>query len=64
MPASVAWQFDRTRRRRRQQQLRRQSFLSTGSGTWAYAACIAYYALCLGVTWRVYLRPSATTIGV
>ena len=42
----------------------RQSFLSTGSGTWAYATCIAYYALCLGVTWRVYLRPSATTIGV
>ena len=38
----------------------RQSFLSTGSGTWAYATCIAYYALCLAVTRRVYLRPSAT----
>jgi MFS transporter, NNP family, nitrate/nitrite transporter len=42
----------------------RQSFLNTGSGTWAYAACIAYYALCLFVTRKVYLRPLSTTIGV
>jgi MFS transporter, NNP family, nitrate/nitrite transporter len=42
----------------------RQSFLNTGSGTWAYAACIAYYALCLLVTRKVYLRRSSTIIGV
>ena len=37
----------------------RQSFQSTGSGTGAYVAFIMYYAVCLAVTWRVYLRPSA-----
>jgi MFS transporter, NNP family, nitrate/nitrite transporter len=42
----------------------RQSFLSTGSGTWAYTACIAYYAVCLLVTRTIYLRPSSTIIGV
>jgi MFS transporter, NNP family, nitrate/nitrite transporter len=41
----------------------RQSFLNTGSGTWAYAACIAYYALCLFVTRKIYLRPSSTNVG-
>jgi NNP family nitrate/nitrite transporter-like MFS transporter len=34
----------------------RQSFQSTGSGTPAVAGFLAFYALCLGVTWAVYLR--------
>jgi MFS transporter, NNP family, nitrate/nitrite transporter len=43
----------------------RQSFLSTGSGTWAYTGFIAFYAICLALTWRVYLRASsAEVIGV
>jgi MFS transporter, NNP family, nitrate/nitrite transporter len=33
----------------------RQSFQSSGSGTWAYVGFIAYYAICLAVTVRVYL---------
>jgi MFS transporter, NNP family, nitrate/nitrite transporter len=37
----------------------RQSFLSYGSGTGAFVAFLAYYALCFGVTWAVYLRRSA-----
>ena len=36
----------------------RQSFLDTGSGTRAYAGFIAFYAICLALTWRVYLRPA------
>jgi MFS transporter, NNP family, nitrate/nitrite transporter len=36
----------------------RQSFLDTGSGTRAYAGFIAFYAVCLALTWRVYLRPA------
>jgi MFS transporter, NNP family, nitrate/nitrite transporter len=36
----------------------RQSFLSTGSGTRAYAAFVVYYAVCLAVTWTVYMRRS------
>jgi MFS transporter, NNP family, nitrate/nitrite transporter len=36
----------------------RQSFLSTGTGTWAYVGFIAYYAICLAVTLKVYLRPT------
>jgi NNP family nitrate/nitrite transporter-like MFS transporter len=36
----------------------RQSFLSSGSAEGAYAAFIAMYLVCLGVTWWAYLRPS------
>ena len=35
----------------------RQSFLTTGSGDAAYLAFIAFYAVCVVVTWAVYLRP-------
>src|SRR3954462_11918224 len=35
----------------------RQSFLSTGSGDGAYLAFIAFYAVCVAVTWVAYLRP-------
>jgi NNP family nitrate/nitrite transporter-like MFS transporter len=42
----------------------RQSFLSTGSGDGAYIAFIAFYALCVVVTWVVYLRPGTTLAGV
>ncbi|MFD9508744.1 nitrate/nitrite transporter [Streptomyces mirabilis] len=38
----------------------RQSFLSYGSGTGAFVAFLAFYALCFLVTWAVYLRGSAT----
>ena len=38
----------------------RQSFLTTGSGDAAYLAFIAFYAVCVVVTWAVYLRPGAT----
>ncbi|MFJ9902783.1 nitrate/nitrite transporter [Streptomyces sp. NPDC101152] len=37
----------------------RQSFLSYHSGTGAFVAFLAYYALCFAVTWAVYLRRSA-----
>jgi NNP family nitrate/nitrite transporter-like MFS transporter len=37
----------------------RQSFLSTGSADAAYAGFIAFYALCVLVTWTVYLRSPA-----
>jgi MFS transporter, NNP family, nitrate/nitrite transporter len=36
----------------------RQSFLAYKTGTGAYIAFIAFYALCVLVTWVVYLRPS------
>ncbi|SQD97905.1 MULTISPECIES: NarK/NasA family nitrate transporter [unclassified Parafrankia] len=36
----------------------RQSFLSSGNGDAAYVGFIAFYALCLAVTWAVYVRPS------
>jgi NNP family nitrate/nitrite transporter-like MFS transporter len=36
----------------------RKSFLTYKSGDGAYAAFIAFYALCVAVTWAVYLRPS------
>ncbi|RJK98219.1 MFS transporter [Vallicoccus soli] len=36
----------------------RQSFLATGSGDGAYVAFLAFYAVCVLVTWAVYLRPS------
>jgi NNP family nitrate/nitrite transporter-like MFS transporter len=42
----------------------RQSFLSTGSGDGAYIAFIAFYAVCVVVTWVVYLRPGTTLAGV
>jgi NNP family nitrate/nitrite transporter-like MFS transporter len=34
----------------------RQSFLTQGTGDGAYVAFIAFYVLCLGVTWAVYMR--------
>ncbi|WP_138757950.1 nitrate/nitrite transporter [Modestobacter altitudinis] len=42
----------------------RQSFLSTGSGDGAYIAFIAFYAVCVVVTWVVYLRPGNKLAGV
>jgi NNP family nitrate/nitrite transporter-like MFS transporter len=42
----------------------RQSFLSTGSGDGAYIAFIAFYAVCVAVTWAVYLRPGTELAGV
>ncbi|WP_369137932.1 nitrate/nitrite transporter [Modestobacter versicolor] len=42
----------------------RQSFLSTGSGDGAYLAFIAFYAVCVVVTWVVYLRPGTKLAGV
>ncbi|MFF0226120.1 nitrate/nitrite transporter [Streptomyces sp. NPDC004629] len=38
----------------------RQSFLSSGSGTGAFVAFLAFYAVCFAVTWAVYLRRPAT----
>ncbi|MGW3096173.1 nitrate/nitrite transporter [Streptomyces sp. NPDC001102] len=40
----------------------RQSFLSYGSGTGAFVAFLAYYALCFALTWAVYLRRTAPAI--
>jgi NNP family nitrate/nitrite transporter-like MFS transporter len=37
----------------------RQSFLTQGTGDAAYLAFLAYYVLCLAVTWGVYLRRRA-----
>ena len=42
----------------------RQSFLTTGSGDGAYIAFIAFYAVCVAVTWAVYLRKGAPMAGV
>lgn len=39
----------------------RQSFLSYGSGTGAFVAFLAYYAVCFAVTWAVYLRRPAAS---
>jgi NNP family nitrate/nitrite transporter-like MFS transporter len=36
----------------------RQSFLATKTGTPAYIGFIAFYVICLAVTWQVYLRRS------
>ena len=36
----------------------RQSFLTTGSADAAYLSFIAFYLLCVAVTWAVYLRPA------
>ncbi|WP_413757461.1 nitrate/nitrite transporter [Streptomyces sp. MMBL 11-3] len=38
----------------------RQSFLSAGSGTGAFVAFLAFYAVCFAVTWAVYLRRPLT----
>jgi MFS transporter, NNP family, nitrate/nitrite transporter len=40
----------------------RQSFLSYGTADAAYLAFIAFYALCIGVTWVVYLRFAETRV--
>ncbi|MFC4470816.1 nitrate/nitrite transporter [Streptomyces xiangluensis] len=37
----------------------RQSFLSAGTGTGAFVAFLAFYAVCFVVTWAVYLRRPA-----
>ncbi|MGW3186559.1 nitrate/nitrite transporter [Streptomyces ardesiacus] len=37
----------------------RQSFLSSGTGTGAFVAFLAFYAVCLALTWAVYLRRPA-----
>ncbi|WP_406169710.1 nitrate/nitrite transporter [Streptomyces sp. NBC_00996] len=37
----------------------RQSFLSVGTGTGAFAGFLVYYAVCFAVTWVVYLRRPA-----
>ncbi|WP_448619599.1 nitrate/nitrite transporter [Geodermatophilus sp. URMC 65] len=42
----------------------RQSFLTTGTGDSAYLVFIAFYVVCLAVTWTVYLRPQARMSGV
>ncbi|MGH3380069.1 MAG: nitrate/nitrite transporter [Actinoallomurus sp.] len=41
----------------------RQSFLTYGSGNGAYVAFIAFYTLCLIVTWAVYLRTAPKSTG-
>ncbi|MFB7493874.1 nitrate/nitrite transporter [Streptomyces sp. NPDC056161] len=40
----------------------RQSFLSSGTGTGAFAAFLACYAVCFVVTWAVYLRRPAAPV--
>jgi NNP family nitrate/nitrite transporter-like MFS transporter len=40
----------------------RQSFLETGAGTAAYVAFLAFYLVCVVVTWFVYLRPSPSRL--
>ena len=37
----------------------RQSFMTTGTGDSAYLVFIAFYVVCVAVTWVVYLRPKA-----
>ena len=37
----------------------RQSFMTTGTGDSAYLVFIAFYVVCVAVTWTVYLRPRA-----
>ncbi|MFF1276700.1 nitrate/nitrite transporter [Streptomyces marokkonensis] len=41
----------------------RQSFLSYGSGTGAFVAFLACYAVCFAVTWAVYLRRTTARPG-
>jgi NNP family nitrate/nitrite transporter-like MFS transporter len=40
----------------------RESFLAYGDGSAAYAAFVAFYLACAGVTWWVYLRPSTARL--
>lgn len=40
----------------------RESFLRTGSGDGAYLAFLAFYVVCVLVTWAVYLRPSPSRL--
>jgi len=42
----------------------RQSFLSRGDGDAAYLAFVAFYLVCLAVTWTVYRRPGSGLDGV
>ncbi|NEK58322.1 NarK/NasA family nitrate transporter [Geodermatophilus sabuli] len=42
----------------------RQSFRTTGTGDSAYLVFIAFYVVCVAVTWVVYLRPGARMSGV
>ncbi|MFF7312888.1 NarK family nitrate/nitrite MFS transporter [Streptomyces sp. NPDC008137] len=42
----------------------RQSFLSYGSGTGAFVAFLAFYAVCFGITWAVYLRRTTPRVPV
>ncbi|MGW3988320.1 nitrate/nitrite transporter [Streptomyces sp. NPDC004830] len=42
----------------------RQSFLSYGSGTGAFVAFLAFYAVCFLITWAVYLRRPAPRVPV
>ncbi len=42
----------------------RQSFLSTGQADGAYISFIAFYVVCVLVTWAVYLRPGRRVAGV
>jgi NNP family nitrate/nitrite transporter-like MFS transporter len=41
----------------------RQSFLTTKNADAAYVAFIAFYAVCVLVTWAIYLRPGVRTAG-
>ena len=40
----------------------RQSFIATKTADAAYIAFIAFYAICVAVTWYVYLRPSPSRL--
>jgi NNP family nitrate/nitrite transporter-like MFS transporter len=42
----------------------RESFLHSGKADSAYVAFIAFYAICIVVTWAVYLRPGKRLAGV
>ena len=42
----------------------RQSFLGTGSGEAAYLAFLGFSAVCVVLTWAVYLRPQRRIAGV
>jgi MFS transporter, NNP family, nitrate/nitrite transporter len=40
----------------------RESFLRTGDGNGAYLAFLAFYGVCMAVTWFAYLRPSPSRL--
>ena len=40
----------------------RQSFLATGTGDGAYLVFIAFYLVCVVVTWAVYLRRGTVAV--